>query len=64
MGISKRWESASECSGLPGEDHEGRNDNFWGLYPLFSRVEAPVKWLLQETSGMVSPDVPALVNWA
>lgn len=59
MGISKRWESPSECSGLPG----GEMTIFWGFYPIFSRVEAPVKWLSQETSGTVSPDVPALVNW-
>lgn len=29
MGISKRWESPGECSGLPGMDHEGRNEIFW-----------------------------------
>lgn len=33
MGFSKRWESPSEFSGLPREDHEGRNDNFLGVLP-------------------------------
>lgn len=33
MSIFKRWESPSECSGLPGEDPEGRNDNFLGALP-------------------------------
>lgn len=63
MGISKSGRVQGSALSCQGRIMRGEMTIFWGLFPISSRVEAPVKWLWQEASGIVSPDVTALVNW-